>query len=222
MARLHRLPTRHWFEGGRLDVVASFTQSFRNTGAASLKRDQLVFRHPRSSTGVRFIFVVDSSGSHRGAAADARRERSSRRVIGILGRSQRRSGRHIVSRGEGGDRAATVPATRKRRFESSNFCRRAGGRPLAHALELAGQLVNPASVLILLTDGRANVPSKGADPWADALEAAGKLNCPSILVDSSLDDSSLSAIQVLASAMGARRILLDDLKESAASILRPV
>src|ERR1700722_8381424 len=47
-----------------LDVVASFTQSFRNTGTASLKSDQLVFRTPPASSGVRFIFVVDASGSH--------------------------------------------------------------------------------------------------------------------------------------------------------------
>jgi magnesium chelatase subunit D len=97
-----------------------------------------------------------------------------------------------------------------------------GGRtPLAHALELAGSLVNPASMLILLTDGRANVPLRGSDPWIDALEAAAKLNCSSLLVDSSVDASAAGATKALAAAMRAKRIRLDDLsKETLMNVLR--
>jgi magnesium chelatase subunit D len=96
-----------------------------------------------------------------------------------------------------------------------------GGRtPLAHALDLANSLVNPASILILLTDGRANVPLMSPDPWADALEAARKLNCPSVLVDSSIDASTVWAKEALASAMRARLIHLDELsKESLINLL---
>jgi magnesium chelatase subunit D len=97
-----------------------------------------------------------------------------------------------------------------------------GGRtPLAHALELASSLVNPASMLIVLTDGRANVPLAGGDPWADALDAAGKLNCASLLVDSSIDGSAAGATEALAAAMRARLIRLDDLsEETLMSVLR--
>ena len=72
-----------------------------------------------------------------------------------------------------------------------------GGRtPLANALELAKSLVTPASMVILLTDGRANVPLTSADPWADALEIARRLNCPSLLVDSSIDASTAGQRQI--------------------------
>jgi magnesium chelatase subunit D len=89
-----------------------------------------------------------------------------------------------------------------------------GGRtPLAHALELAGSLVNAASMLILLTDGRANVPLRGTDPWADALEAATKLNGSALVVDSSTDASTAAPIQALATAMRAKLIRLDALSQ---------
>ena len=47
-----------------LDIVASLTRSFRNTGSVSLKSEHLVFRTPPATAGTRFIFVVDASGSH--------------------------------------------------------------------------------------------------------------------------------------------------------------
>jgi magnesium chelatase subunit D len=86
-----------------------------------------------------------------------------------------------------------------------------GGRtPLAHGLELASSVVNSASVLILLTDGRSNVPLTSNDPWADALAAAKKLSCTTLIVDSSLDDSRRIAMEALASAMRAKLIRLDE------------
>jgi magnesium chelatase subunit D len=92
---------------------------------------------------------------------------------------------------------------------------------LAHALELAGSLVTPASVVILLTDGRANVPLTSADPWADAMNAAVKLNCSSVLIDSSIDDSTAGATEALAAAMRARLIRLNELsQDTLMSVLR--
>jgi magnesium chelatase subunit D len=98
-----------------------------------------------------------------------------------------------------------------------------GGRtPLAHALQLAGTLENGTSLLILITDGRANVPLNSADPWNDALEAAGKLRCPSVLVDSSIDGLTRNALDALTAAMRSSRIHIDDLsKESLRNVLRP-
>jgi len=85
-----------------------------------------------------------------------------------------------------------------------------GGRtPLAHALEVARSLVNSSSLVVLLTDGRANVSIRGGDPWEEALNTAGKLNCPTVLVDSSLN--AAAACGSLASAMRARLVRLDDM-----------
>jgi magnesium chelatase subunit D len=162
-----------------LDVVASFTQSFRNTGTASLKSDQLVFRTPPATSGVRFIFVVDTSGSH---AAQ--------------------------------QRMRAVKGTAAALLESS----------VDHKDEIAVISFRgaKASALILITDGRANVPRTGTDPWNDALEAAGKLHCPSVLVDSSIDGSGGSALDALAAAMGGSRIHMDDLsQETLRNIPRP-
>jgi Mg-chelatase subunit ChlD len=52
---------------------------------------------------------------------------------------------------------------------------------------------------------------KSADPMADALTAAGNLNCAALLVDSSVDASAENATRALASAMGAKLIRLEDL-----------
>ena len=76
-------------------------------------------------------------------------------------------------------------------------------------------LATPTSLAVLLTDGRANVPLTGSDPWADALEAARKLKCASLVVDSSLDASGAEATRMLAAAMDARLIPLDGLEHEA-------
>jgi magnesium chelatase subunit D len=204
----------------KLDVVASFTQSFRNTGSASLQSDQLVFRAPAAKSGVRFIFVVDASGSH------AARQRM-RAVKGAAAALLESSVDHkdevavIAFRGA----KAEIVLEPCRDAEAANrlleFLPTGGRTPLAHALELAGSLVTGASLLILITDGRANVPLTGGDPWTDALEAARKLRCPAVVVDSSLDGSSAAATTALASAMDARRIPLDELNQEAwVSLLR--
>lgn len=54
---------------------------------------------------------------------------------------------------------------------------------LASGLELAAQYVTSSTVMVILTDGRANVPSKTADAWADALVAAESIRCPTPMAD---------------------------------------
>jgi magnesium chelatase subunit D len=59
-----------------------------------------------------------------------------------------------------------------------------GGRtPLAHALDLARTLITPSTLLVLLTDGRANVPLRTGDPWQESLEVASQLQCPALVID---------------------------------------
>jgi len=207
------LPATH-SNGGRLDVLASLTQSFRNTGTARLKQDQLVFRQSAPSTGVRFIFVVDASGSH----AARQRMRAVKGVAAALLESSvdRKDEVAVISfRGTKAEVVLEPCRDAEAALRALEFLPTGGRTPLAHALELAAELVNPGSLLILLTDGRANVASKSNDPWGDALTAARDLKCSSILLDSSLDASSIEAIQALASAMRARLIRLDDVSDQA-------
>jgi len=97
-----------------------------------------------------------------------------------------------------------------------------GGRtPLAHALRLAGSLVNSTCLLILLTDGRANVALTTDDPWQDALDEAGRLSCLSVLVDSSIDSHEGIAMKALASTLRGTQIRLDELsKETLMNVLQ--
>jgi magnesium chelatase subunit D len=203
-----------------LDVVASFTQSFRNTGIASLKREELVFRTPPAKSGVRFISVVDASGSH----AAQQRMRAVKGAAAALLESSVDNKDEVAVVSFRGAKAEIVLAPCRdsaAALRVLEFLPTGGRTPLAHALELAGSLVTPASVVILLTDGRANVPLTSADPWADAMNAAVKLNCSSVLIDSSIDDSTAGATEALAAAMRARLIRLNELsQDTLMSVLR--
>ena len=89
-----------------------------------------------------------------------------------------------------------------------------GGRtPLAHALQLANSLVTPNSLLILLTDGRANVLCRPTIPGVTRWKWPRMLACPSILIDSSVDGFTAKGIESLASAMRATLIRLEDLNQ---------
>jgi magnesium chelatase subunit D len=206
-------------EGG-IDVVASFTQAFRQTGTATLKLEQLVFQAPKAACGVRFIFVVDSSGSH---AAQQRMRAVKGAAAALLESSVDHKDEVAVISFRGAKAELVLEPCRDVAAASRilEFLPTGGRTPLAHGLELAKSLVTPASMLILITDGRANVPLISADPWADALEAARRLNCPCLLVDSSIDRSTAAAMDALASAMRARSIRLNDLsKEELIHVLR--
>jgi magnesium chelatase subunit D len=191
-----------------LDLVASFTQSFRNTGTACLKNDHLVFRSPHVTSGTRFIFVVDSSGSH----AAHQRMRAVKGIVAALLESSIDAKDEVAVISFRGAKAGIVLEP-SRDVEAARrvleFLPTGGRTPLAHALELARSLVIPSSLVILVTDGRANVSFAGGDPWQEALDASGKLDCPAVLVDSSLN--AAPACTSLASAMKARLVRLDDM-----------
>jgi len=191
-----------------LDIVASFTQSFRNTGAASLKREHLVFRTPSVTSGVRFIFVVDSSGSH---AAQQRMRAVKGAAVALLESSVDTKDEVAVISFRGQKAEVVLEPCRDAGAARKilDFLPTGGRTPLAHALELARSLVNACSLVILVTDGKANVPAHDGDPWEEALEAARKLNSPAVIVDSSLNSSM--ACGSLASVMKARLMALDDL-----------
>ncbi|MFW8627160.1 VWA domain-containing protein [Deinococcus sp. ME38] len=83
-----------------------------------------------------------------------------------------------------------------------------GGRtPLTQALRLARATLDGArgARLVLFTDGRANVPTQpGADPWAEALDAARALRgVPALVVDTESGRVRLGRAAQLARAIGA-------------------
>jgi magnesium chelatase subunit D len=208
--------------GAKLDVVASLTHSSRNGGGATLEREHLVFRKSSPAAGVRFIFVVDASGSH----AAQQRMRAVKGAVGALLESsvdQKDEVAVISFRGAKAEVALPPCRDRKAALRVLEFLPTGGRTPLAHALGLANSLVNSASIVVLLTDGRANVALNSGDPWADALDAAGRLRCSTVLVDSSLHPSTADATNALATAMRAKVVSLDGMGDGAlVSALREV
>jgi magnesium chelatase subunit D len=90
-----------------------------------------------------------------------------------------------------------------------------GGRtPLAAALDRAREYLTEATVLVLLTDGRANVALGGGDPWQEAMELAGRMRCGAIVVDTESGTQRLGQCMRLAEALGAQYMSLEELVES--------
>jgi magnesium chelatase subunit D len=85
---------------------------------------------------------------------------------------------------------------------------------LAHALDLARTYITPSTLLILLTDGRANVALGTGDPWQEALEIASRLSCRALVIDTENAAQPLGRSLKLAEALGARYLALGDLQES--------
>lgn len=194
----------------KLDVVASLAQSFRQTGSASLQADRLVFRTPATPSGVRYLFVVDASGSQ---AAQQRMSAVKGTVQALLNSVDPKDEVAVITfRGTRAEIVLEPCRDVDRARRALEFLPTGGRTPLGHALELAGSLVTASTLLILLTDGRANVSLKGDDPWADALEAAANLNCPAVIVDSAPADAATS-MDALVSATGAFLVRIEEASE---------
>src|SRR5262249_31102114 len=96
-----------------------------------------------------------------------------------------------------------------------------GGRtPLAHALTLAHDVLRKAHeqtvLLVLLSDGRANVPlpDSHGEPWTQSLHAAALLreaNIPALVLDAETGFVRLGRAAQLAEALGGECLALEQL-----------
>ena len=84
--------------------------------------------------------------------------------------------------------------------------------PVAHAQSLATRYVTPSTILILITDGRANIALGGLDPAQKALEIAGQLSCREGVVDTESSEQRLGSALKVAEASGAHYMALEGLK----------
>ena len=189
------------------------------TGQSAAATADLHERVRAPVAGTRYIFVVDSSGSH----AIHERMRLVKGAIGGL--METANGRHdeivvIACRGA----AASVlvePTSAHDQVERALEYLPTGGRtPLAHAMELAATFVTDAAVVILVTDGRANVPSQTDDAWADAQAAAAAIRCRALVIDSEAGALATGKPRELAAAMRATHVRLDELDQT--SMLRVI
>lgn len=196
-----------------LDVRASVVHALARGGTASLDPVDLHqrVRAPRRAT--RFILVVDSSGSH--AVLD--RMRLVKGVAcGLLDASHGRHDEIVVIGCRGALAEVLVQPT-----SSADDAERAleymptGGRtPLAHALELAASYVTDEALLIVITDGRANVPTRTEDAWGDTLRAARALGCAALVIDTEEPQTASGRPRDLSAALGGTYAKLAELDPS--------
>jgi magnesium chelatase subunit D len=99
-----------------------------------------------------------------------------------------------------------------------------GGRtPLARALRDATDLLQTRapSLLVLFTDGRANVGLGGGDPWDETLAAAKPLRSAcagALVIDCERGPILLGRALILAEVLGAEYLALGDLDATALTI----
>ena len=193
-----------------LDVRATLTHSLLVNGRMVPTAASLHERVRQPKTGTRYLFVIDSSGSH---AAQERMRTVKGAVHGLLTRSFRRDDEVaiILFRGT----AAQVVLEPSRILDDAlaalEYLPTGGRTPLAHALDLARSYITPATLLVLLTDGRANVAMQGGDPWQEALDIAGYIQCRALVVDTESGPLRLDQSHQLADVLKARYLALEDL-----------
>jgi magnesium chelatase subunit D len=190
-----------------LDLRSSVRAALTETGQSTPRIQDLYEKVREPLVASRFLFVVDSSGSH---AARERMRAVKGAVAGLVERSLRRRDEVavIAFRGESAEVLVEPTSDIATVLAALEYLPTGGRTPLAHALELAQQFINEETLLLLLTDGRANVPSRTADPWADALEAAAEIRCAALVVDTELSNNALGKAKVLADAMRAEFVSL--------------
>jgi magnesium chelatase subunit D len=171
-------------------------------------------------TGTLLLFVVDASGS---MAARRRMELVKGTVLGILRSAyEQRDEVAVIAFRATQAEVLLRPTDNVALAEQTLRVLPTGGRtPLAHALALAGDMVRqtqpkPPVLLVLLSDGRANVPLPGtsADPWQQALQAARELagaGVPALVLDTDTGFIKLGRVQELAQALQAPCLALEDL-----------
>jgi len=190
-----------------LDLRTSVLEAVVQTGRPKPRLQDLYEKVREPLVGARFLFVVDSSGSH------ATRERMrvvKGAVAGLVERSLRRRDEVavITFRGEAAEVLVEPTGDVATVLAALEYLPTGGRTPLAHALEMAQQFVTPETLLLLITDGRGNVPTRSDDAWSDALQAAAKIRCCALVIDTESSAQALGKTKDLAEAMGAELISL--------------
>lgn len=170
------------------------------------------------------IFVVDASGS---MAAEARMSAAKGAIISLLMDAYQRRDQvgMIVFRKEAAE--LVLPPTKSVELAEKLLTEiPTGGRtPLAHGLELALDTIkgciakdrNAVPLLVLVSDGKANVSLISGDPVEDAKAIAREIhayNINSIIVDTEQDFVKLGFMRDLSAEMGGKYLRLEELNAS--------
>jgi magnesium chelatase subunit D len=190
-----------------LDVRATLNHAVMETGNVQPRVSDLHERVRSPKAGTRYLFVIDSSGSH---AAQERMRLVKGAANGLLTRSFKYGDEVaiIVFRGTAAQVLLEPSSVMQEATIALEYLPTGGRTPLAHALDLARKYLTPATVLILLTDGRANVPLEAGDPWQDALDVAEQIESSALVIDTEHSSERLGRSRTLAEALGAEYVQL--------------
>ena len=196
--------------GGEVDVRGSLVARVRATGSARLRGEDLQERVRERRAGTRFVAVVDSSGSH----GVGERMRVVKGALGALLTRSFKAGDEvvvIVFRGTAAQVVVEPTGVLADALMGLEYLPTGGRTPLAAGLRLAGEFVVERSVVVVMTDGRANVALAGGDAWEDALGVARGLGGAGLVVDTEVGVNALGQAAKVAEAMGVRCVGLEEL-----------
>jgi magnesium chelatase subunit D len=197
----------------------------RDPEAARLTRADLHQQVRSGKSGTFLLLVVDASGS---MSASRRMEAVKGAVLSLLTDAYQQRDTVAVVAFRGLEAHVLLPPTRSVAVaEQALRALPTGGRtPLPHALQLAAQLLAQADytqglqpLLVLLSDGKANVPLPGGgDAGLQTQQLAGQLrarNVPTLVLDTDNSYLRLGKAEALAAALGAQYLPLDELSAAA-------
>jgi magnesium chelatase subunit D len=193
-----------------LDLRATLNHALLETGSTQPRPSDLHEQVRKPRAGTRYLFVIDSSGSH---AAQERMRLVKGAAAGLLARSFKKDDEValIVFRGVSAQVVLEPTRTMADATTALEYLPTGGRTPLAHALDLARSYITPSTLLILLTDGRANVALGMGDPWQEAMEIANDLRCAALVIDTENTAQPLRRSLKLAEALHAKYVALENL-----------
>lgn len=194
-----------------LDIRATLNHTLLETGQLQARTSDLHerVRQPRSHT--RYVFLIDSSGSH---AAQERMRLVKGAASSLLTHSFKSGDEISIIVFRGASAQVVLEPTRlpQEALAALEYLPTGGRTPLAHALTLAQSYLTSGSVLILLTDGRANIGIGPGDPWQEALSIAGQIHAPALVIDTEDSTKHLGRPRQLAEALRAEYLPLATLE----------
>ncbi|MGG7665372.1 magnesium chelatase subunit D family protein [Dyadobacter sp. BHUBP1] len=191
----------------------------RDPDQLHIGRQDLHQKVRNGKAGHLIVFVVDASGS---MVAGKRMEAVKGSVMNLLQDAYQKRNMVAVISFRGVEATVLLEPTRSIELAAQALEKLpAGGRtPLPHALQLAGKMLSSAvkseriqPFLVILSDGKANVPLPGAggDAWAQSLHLAGSLKHPALVLDTEGGYVRYGKAKELAAALGGEYLLLQEL-----------
>lgn len=197
----------------------------RDPAVTHLTRDDLHQQVRQGKTGIFLLLVVDASGS---MSASRRMEAVKGAVLSLLTEAYQQRDTVAVIAFRGVEARVLLPPTRSVAVaEEALRTLPTGGRtPLPHALQLAAQLLARAEyaaglqpLLVVLSDGKANVPLPGGGDASQQTQQIAAQLCaqqlPTLVLDTDTGYLRLGKAAALATALGAEYLPLDELSAAA-------